>query len=414
MSGDSDRHCRPSIETAPEADWDFGNESHDIFFKDHAMQRRSFETSENSYKHSHQHLLQYHPFASSRTRPTADMQQLKDFNSSSEEPQSFATYSIDTSMQNNSKFFAAGICSRSTSGIVGAGLQHRASTPYDDTTSSNPYFARCMEREITSFHLSSKSASFKLIAAQFNHNGENIRFNHFHRRRVQPRKAKAVQHASKEKKPASDDAGILATTSSEETFQLLQPQDSTVLNIAGLPQSIALRHVYNLFSNYGDIEECVRDEATVYCEYHDVRGARAAKEHLHLREVRSQTIRVSFAPQAVLARLSSRDALLHASPSRRRFKNSSPKQANKVSKHLHISIFFSKNRRPVADQELVSLFPRAYAPVGLRRDKNKDNCNMWFLDFASEEAAMEVLMEFHNSTFESGNLRVSYTSSNRL
>ena len=98
----------------------------------------------------------------------------------------------------------------------------------------------------------------------------------------------------------------------------------------------------------------------------------------------------------------------------RRFKKGIPARANKVSPTLHICIFYPSRRRVVSTNDMLKkLKSIGFPPLEIRRDSNPDNHNMWFVDFKKLSDALQVLMLCHDSEFEDGNIRISFTKSKR-
>jgi hypothetical protein len=98
----------------------------------------------------------------------------------------------------------------------------------------------------------------------------------------------------------------------------------------------------------------------------------------------------------------------------RRFKQGIPKKANSVSATLHICIFYPARRRVVSSNDILSFLRKAgYDPLEIRRDSNPENQNMWFVDFKKLSDSILALMTCHDSQFEDGNIRISFTKSRR-
>ena len=190
-----------------------------------------------------------------------------------------------------------------------------------------------------------------------------------------------------------------------------------IITITGIAETTPLREVCNLFSNYGDVKMLTRHQGSgeIYCNYYEAKSVQSAKKFLDMMKIKESVVRITLLCDKMYEQIcnSTNPSSIEQLDMRlvtNRFKNKCPRRVNCISRYLHIAIFFKKNRRFVSDQLLLSAISRYCQPIGLRRDKNVENRNMWFVDCSSIYDACQAIMRLHNATFMEGHLRVSFTS----
>lgn len=180
-----------------------------------------------------------------------------------------------------------------------------------------------------------------------------------------------------------------------------------------------IKHICNLLSNYGNIRIGMYfSEANCAVIVYDcTQGARNGVSYLNGLQLLGSCFKVT--PWSHFDGLD--PCYLFTYPeiyippvANRRFKKGVPKQANPVSATLHMCIFYPGRRRIVSTNDILQLLKDAgHPPLEIRRDNNTDNYNMWFVDFKKLSDALLVLMSCHDSQFEDGNIRISFTKSKR-
>ena len=191
-----------------------------------------------------------------------------------------------------------------------------------------------------------------------------------------------------------------------------------VLFVKGMnPANVSIQDLCNLFSNYGNVEKGIMhlDRKFALIQYSSNEGAISGLKHCNRLQVQGGKLSVFYSHLNQLQDEAQDGSLEQYSQDQscKRFKNHVPKQANPVSRTLHVCIFFATKRRYVQDSELIDLLSSVATPVRIQRDTNTENLNMWFIEYPDQSTATEVLMKRHNLRFEEANLRISYTCTRR-
>lgn len=183
--------------------------------------------------------------------------------------------------------------------------------------------------------------------------------------------------------------------------------------------ALQVKSVCNLLSNYGNI--CFgllfRECKTAVVLYECQQGAINGIHYLNGLYFCGEQLRISgwthFEGLDPCYLFAYPDAYVPPSCNRR-FKKGIPAKTNKVSPTLHICIFYPSRRRVVSTNDMLKkLKSIGFPPLEIRRDTNPENQNMWFVDFKKLSDALQVLMLCHDSRFEDGNIRISFTKSKR-
>jgi len=195
---------------------------------------------------------------------------------------------------------------------------------------------------------------------------------------------------------------------------------SQILVLGGLNwHNFTIKEISSLFSNYGNIHfgMSFKTSDVLLIMYTTSAGAQLGLQYLKSLNLRGK--------RANIVLLSNFDGLdpchLEAPPSiyvppfaNRRFKQEVPNQANAISSTLHVCVFYPGKRRVVTNSEMTDHFKSfGVIPQQLRRDPNPDHSNMWFIDFKNNSEAVICLMRAHDSPFEDGNVRISFTKSKK-
>ena len=195
-------------------------------------------------------------------------------------------------------------------------------------------------------------------------------------------------------------------------------QISQVLYIKGTdPAKVSIRDLCNLFSNYGNLEIgfLQTDKQFALIKYSSLAGSALGMKHLNRLMLHGKKLSIFYSHFCDIeeTRYMNMKEFFVPDSSCRRFRSGVPAQANPVSRTLHICVFFTHKRRLVRDAEVLECIARVAAPIRIQRDTNKDNINMWFMEFADTQSALEVLMKCHDEHFEDGNLRISFTKTRK-
>jgi RNA recognition motif. (a.k.a. RRM, RBD, or RNP domain) len=195
-------------------------------------------------------------------------------------------------------------------------------------------------------------------------------------------------------------------------------QISQVLYIKGTdPAKVSIRDLCNLFSNYGNLEIgfLQTDKQFALIKYSSLAGSALGMKHLNRLMLHGKKLSIFYSHFGDIeeTRYMNMKEFFVPDSSCRRFRSGVPAQANPVSRTLHICVFFTHKRRLVRDTEVLECIARVAAPIRIQRDSNKDNINMWFMEFADTQSAVEVLMKCHDEHFEDGNLRISFTKTRK-
>lgn len=193
-----------------------------------------------------------------------------------------------------------------------------------------------------------------------------------------------------------------------------------VLIIKGFDwETFKLKDITSLFSNYGNIHfgatfpllgcACIM--------YSTKTGADLGLHHLKSLNVRGTRIKVERLQHFEgldPCYLVDRTEVYVPPAAHRRFKQDIPRQANGVSSTLHVCVFYPGKRRVVTNAEIAEHFKIfGVTPQQMRRDPNPEHFNMWFADFKNLSEAVVCLMSAHDSPFEEGNVRISFTKSKK-
>ena len=257
-----------------------------------------------------------------------------------------------------------------------------------------------------------RPSTAKLLARALNHDMSNIRLN-------------PCQHhlfnlpLLREPQPFQDDAGLDAETSQEKKkkkSKLTQKssKSSTVLYVKGVdPNRVEIQDLCNLFSNYGNVEMGVmhKNKDFALIKYTTVRGAELGLEQLNKVSIFGFRMSIFFSKyeQIMEKRYHNNKEYCVPDPEYRRFKNEVPTQVNPISRTLHICIFQPNPKRVISESDVQKLISPFADCSRLQRDQNSSQLNMWFAEFQSRASAVLVLMKLHDSKFENGNIRVSFT-----
>lgn len=268
--------------------------------------------------------------------------------------------------------------------------------------------------------------AFDIESISRNHFCENIRLNQEDTKKSSTFYNSALLHSSH----------LLSVTGKAWTIDSLP---SKCIIAKGLDiHRVNIREFYNLMRNYGNVDFIFvhPEKRMAFLQYQFVEGAKQAMRFCSKFNARGKVIKLHYAmlqgldtllrgecknpdlinlPKKFFSSNLLRSLTFNPSPDCQRFKFGFPAKANPLSRTLHVSIFFSSQRRFVETSELAALLTRLglQLPVRMQRDQNKDNQNMWFLEWKDVIASLETLFRCHDMPFESGNLRVSFTRSNR-
>lgn len=201
-------------------------------------------------------------------------------------------------------------------------------------------------------------------------------------------------------------------------LQETSDQISQVLYIKGTdPAKVSIRDLCNLFSNYGNLEIgfLQTEKQFALIKYSSLAGSTLGMKHLNRLTLHGKKLSIFYSHFCDIeeTRYMNMKEFFVPDSSCRRFRSGVPAQANPVSRTLHVCVFFTHKRRLVRDSEVLACIARAGSPIRTQRDANKDNINMWFMEFADTQAALEVLMKCHDEHFEDGNLRISFTKTRK-
>lgn len=250
----------------------------------------------------------------------------------------------------------------------------------------------------------------------------NIRFNHPTMRQVTGAQALGTQKpftlslVDRLTQLCSDGiCGVEVARSFSQDILLAQ-----VLVVKGFDwETFKLKELTSLFSNYGNIYfgatfpmlgcACIM--------YTTKAGADLGLQHLKSLNVRGTRVKVERLQHFEgldPCYLVDRTEVYVPPAAHRRFKQEIPRQANGVSSTLHVCVFYPGKRRVVTNAEISEHFKIfGVTPQQLRRDPNPEHFNMWFADFKNLSEAVVCLMRAHDSPFEEGNVRISFTKSKK-
>jgi RNA recognition motif. (a.k.a. RRM, RBD, or RNP domain) len=257
-----------------------------------------------------------------------------------------------------------------------------------------------------------RPSTAKLLARALNHDISNLRLN--------PR----LQHPFAAPQPLREarqpllDADLEEEASQEKKKKSKHPQksskSSTVLYVKGVdPNRVEIQDLCNLFSNYGNVEMGVmhKNKDFALIKYTTVRGAELGLEQLNKVSIFGFRMSIFFSKyeQIMEKRYHNNKEYCVPDPEYRRFKNEVPTQVNPISRTLHICIFQPNPKRVISESDVQKLISPFAECSRLQRDQNSSQLNMWFAEFQSRASAVLVLMKLHDSKFENGNIRVSFT-----
>lgn len=195
---------------------------------------------------------------------------------------------------------------------------------------------------------------------------------------------------------------------------------SHTLFVTGFKEgNFSLKQICSLFSNYGNINFGVsfKSSDSAFIMYSTHLGAELGLQHLKTLTLRGRKVKIDKIQHfdgLDPCQLSEHPEIYLPPQSNKRFKQEVPKQANAVSSTLHVCIFYGGKRRIVSNNELSEHFKAfGVSPQQLRRDPNPEHFNMWFMDFKTNSEAIICLMKAHDSPFEDGNVRISFTKSKK-
>ena len=193
---------------------------------------------------------------------------------------------------------------------------------------------------------------------------------------------------------------------------------SKVLYIKGAdPEKVSIRELCNLFSNYGNLEIGFLQTGKQFAlvKYSSLEGASLGMNYLNRIQLHEKKLSIFYSHFNDIeeTKYINKKEFFVPEASCRRYKSGVPAQANPVSRTLHVCVFFNHKRRFVKDFEILDLIERISKPIRVQRDSNKDNVNMWFMEFSDIQSALDALMKCHDEQFEDGNLRISFTKTRR-
>lgn len=266
------------------------------------------------------------------------------------------------------------------------------------------------------------------IHGTINHGSDNLRFNvaTTHIRYNQ----ESSQNSRKIRSPFSKDIVESSKTSdnglwnelhgegSGEEGNMTSKTASRVILVRGVdPRKITLRELCNLFSNYGNVEVGFMhmDKQFSLIEFCSKDAAILCMKHCNKISVQDCKLNLYYSRFDNIDQIGNDKNMIYFKPdaSCRRYKLGVPIQANPISRTLHVCIFYRNKRRYVQDSEVLPMLNSIAQPTRVQRDVNKDNQNMWFMEFADTSAAIEVLMKVHDARYEEANLRISFTKTKR-
>lgn len=247
--------------------------------------------------------------------------------------------------------------------------------------------------------------------APLNHSLQNLRFN---------------TSANIGERNSTPYLSVIASTADGTSSSLASPKvslhpdisTSRVVYVSGTTKArLDIRELCNLFSNYGNIEAGIQHKLKncSFIMYSTQQGADLAVKHMRKLHIQGLKLLVTYSKFEELqeAQLKQMKDVYIPSPSCRRFKTGVPSMPNEISRTLHICIFLTGYRRKVEDYELINIVSEVSSPIRVKRDENKDNLNMWFVEFPKISDALWVIMKCHDRPFEDGNFRISFTKTKR-
>ena len=184
-------------------------------------------------------------------------------------------------------------------------------------------------------------------------------------------------------------------------------------------ETFKLKELTSLFSNYGNIHFGASFPmlGCASIMYTTKAGADLGLQHLKSLNVRGTRVKVERLQHFEgldPCYLVDRTEVYVPPAAHRRFKQEIPRQANGVSSTLHVCVFYPGKRRVVTNAEIAEHFKiYGVTPQQMRRDPNPEHFNMWFADFKNLSEAIVCLMRTHDSPFEEGNVRISFTKSKK-
>lgn len=194
---------------------------------------------------------------------------------------------------------------------------------------------------------------------------------------------------------------------------------SRVLYVRGVSSdTVTIRELCSLFSNFGNIElgfmHFERQFALI--KFTTVQGAELGLKYLRKLPFFDSKLNISFSHFNDLEEkwFNNQKEYFFPDANCRRFKKHVPTLPNAVSRTLHVCVFFWGRRRFVHESEMLQLVLPYAEPFRVQRDENKDNQNMWFMEFSTMKEALLVLMKCHDLNFEDGNIRISFTKSRKI
>lgn len=182
--------------------------------------------------------------------------------------------------------------------------------------------------------------------------------------------------------------------------------------------NVSIQELCNLFSNFGNVESGQLDieRKCAYIKYTSYEGAASGLKHLNKLSLNGEKLQVQYDDSEEGVASSNRKGVevFIIRESCKRFKAEVPKHANPVSRTLHVCIFFNNKRRFVSDDEILSILSHnSIIPIRLQRDWNKENVNMWFVEFSSIQESLKLIMKTHDYPLKDGNVRISFTKTKR-
>jgi hypothetical protein len=307
----------------------------------------------------------------------------------------------------------------------------RSANGSEDSSPNESSRAKALDGELSSAggkpalkQVKSKTSIFRLL----DHSSDNLRLNLPGYKVGTPLRKQEKTGAEARSKLGTDQKMIFETVnrqpaSGPRAEKCSDPKEastqiSQVLYIKGTdPAKVSIRDLCNLFSNYGNLEIgfLQTDKQFALIKYSSLEGSALGMKHLNKLMLHGKKLSIFYSHFCDIeeTRYMNMKEFFVPDSSCRRFRSDVPAQANPVSRTLHVCVFFTHKRRLVRDVEILECIARVASPIRTQRDANKDNINMWFMEFADMQSAVEVLMKCHDEHFEDGNLRISFTKTRK-
>lgn len=193
--------------------------------------------------------------------------------------------------------------------------------------------------------------------------------------------------------------------------EYLPEKPSNIVSVKGLNVfKTSIGHLYNLFSNFGNIVKIYYSPSNNYTclvEYDRVEASALAKLYLNnipllgsqlkVLEAKCETLNVKSAPPSEYFVGSSRT---------HRFRDNRPLSINPPTNTLHVSNLVKE----VCNESLISLF-QAFGDIEAYKFLHEDPKNMCLIRFAYVEQAVDALSSLHNFFLGGRNIQISFTRS---